>query len=675
MTKSSNFNAFVAKWDESYGPTLMQAYPTESSFDYEALAIQFFMTFETVFGSANEKGFKKTEISLPITALEKVALIHLEVSDDSEVRGGKLPMIFVLLIPERIPVDKLGSYKEFIENTIGNYNLNKVIDLQTLVEKSNDIYDAWRYAEEESFDLETYSFTNAVNDFKSAISFFQTKNFGNSYPLLNKALKKFEAENNLKLIIESTYLLATIDMQTKRYEQAISYYEKVIPVARQLEHLKYLETSLFMTGFCLYKLEKYYEAILELEKIDTSNADNINTLQYHTILARSYLKTDQFDESESHFKIALDIANKQTQTPAIQSQGAQIYYDYGMLLYRKAIDILKKRGFSAEKEYNGLIYEAIQNIKKSTGIWEKLNDYNRILSGLKTVGVLYEVLGDLSKSAEYFLQALQKAEAQHDLGNKLKLIIRIIPIQKALGKWEDNLKLIESVLFNVSDYSFIDLISLSYFHKELGIARWKLKQEKFAVAELITALNTIKKQPQLFGEISEILKNIIAIYTELNEPDKVEYYTEKLNHYNKEYKATKGFQQAQESLLGPIKEIWIYTSSGIELFSYSPDSRMDVDLLGGFLTAIQQFGMELSKKQVKEIILGDERYSIYKEENQLFFIVGRSSIKAQAQDIEKTLEKIYTKFYKEYSKELDNFLGDVLIFKSFKDKLFEGREK
>jgi len=102
---------------------------------------------------------------------------------------------------------------------------------------------------------------------------------------------------------------------------------------------------------------------------------------------------------------------------------------------------------------------------------------------------------------------------------------------------------------------------------------------------------------------------------------------------------------------------------------------MDVDLLGGFLTAIQQFGMELSKKQVKEIILGDERYSIYKEENQLFFIVGRSSIKAQAQDIEKTLEKIYTKFYKEYSKELDNFLGDVLIFKSFKDKLFEGREK
>ena len=131
---------------------------------------------------------------------------------------------------------------------------------------------------------------------------------------------------------------------------------------------------------------------------------------------------------------------------------------------------MKKRGFSAEKEYNGLIYEAIQNIKKSTGIWEKLNDYNRILSALKTVGVLYEVLGDLSKSAEYFLQALQKAEAQHDLGNKLKLIIRIIPIQKALGKWEDNLKLIESVLFNVSDYSLSTCFSLSYFHRNWGIA-------------------------------------------------------------------------------------------------------------------------------------------------------------------------------------------------------------
>jgi len=99
---------------------------------------------------------------------------------------------------------------------------------------------------------------------------------------------------------------------------------------------------------------------------------------------------------------------------------------------------------------------------------------------------------------------------------------------------------------------------------------------------------------------------------------------------------------------------------------------MDVDLLGGFFTAIQQFGMELSKKQVKEIILGDERYSIFKEENDSFYIVGRSSVKYTTQEVEKSLEKIYIRFYKEYSNALDNFVGDVVPFKSFRNIIEAG---
>ena len=74
-----------------------------------------------------KKDSRNRDISAKSRAKES-CINSSQVSDDSEVRGGKLPMIFVLLIPERIPVDNSRSYKEFIENTIGNYNLNKVID-------------------------------------------------------------------------------------------------------------------------------------------------------------------------------------------------------------------------------------------------------------------------------------------------------------------------------------------------------------------------------------------------------------------------------------------------------------------------------------------------------------------------------------------------------------------
>ena len=267
---------------------------------------------------------------------------------------------------------------------------------------------------------------------------------------------------------------------------------------------------------------------------------------------------------------------------------------------------------------------------------------------------------------------MKTAEAKADLGNKVKLTSRIIQILSRLGKWEDIIKIIEDILFHISDYAFIDLLTLANLHKVLGIARWKLGQEKFAVAELITALNTLKKLQHFIYEQIDILRVIMEIYRKVNDSEKVQYYSEEIAHLEKKMESVPEVKMKKKSLLGPIKELWIYLIHGIELFSYSPESHMDVDLLGGFFTAIQQFGMELSKKQVKEIILGDERYSIFKDENDSFYIVGRSSIKYTTQEVEKTLEKVYVRFYKEYSNTLDNFIGDVVTFKSFRQLIEAG---
>jgi tetratricopeptide (TPR) repeat protein len=665
--------AFVAEWDESLGPKLVQFYPESSNSDYESYAIQFFMTFETVFGSSSDKGFKKTEITLPIAALERTALINLDVIENTQVRGGLLPFILVLMIPERFPSEKNLNFKPAIEKTIKDYKNVRSANLKILVDECLDVYNKWRYLEEEEkFNIDSYSLTTAVNDFKSAIAFFQSKNFENAYNLLKKAFRKFEADKNTKLLLECAYLLATIELTLKRYEKAIGYFDQVIPLATEVQHTKYLEIAQFMTGFCNYKIEKFEDAIIQLRKLNPETSTNINKIQFHTILARCLMKVGNLDEALTNLNQALQIIEKQPSTDALKAQKAQIFYDLSIIQYQKATNILRVKGFSAKEEYDSQLLQAIKNLQNSYEIWQLLNDYNHAISCLKLMGNLYEVFGNLEKTLDCYLLALKTIEAKNDMGNKVKITSRIIQIQARLNKWEDVIKIIEDILFHISDYAFIDLLTLANLHKELGNARWKLGQDKFAVAELITALNSLKKLQHFHYEQLDIIQLIIDIYQKSHDKEKVEYYKEEMEQIKRKIETLPSTKKLKKSLLGPIKEIWVYSIHGIELFSYSPESRMDVDLLGGFFTAIQQFGMELSKKQVKEIILGDERYSIFKEENDSFYIVGRSSVKYTTQEVEKSLEKIYIRFYKEYSNALDNFVGDVVPFKSFRNIIEAG---
>ena len=369
--------SFIAEWDESFGPKLVQFFPESSSSDFESLAVQFFMTFETVFGSSSDKGFKKTEIKLPIASLEKIAIINLDVIENKEIRGGLLPFILVLLIPERFPSEKTIEFKEFLEKAIEEHKLTRSANLHFLVEKVIERYNKWRnIEEEEKYDLEAYSITAAVNDFKSAIAFFQSKNFENAYGLLKKALKQFEKEKNTKLVLECAYLLATIELQLKRYEKAIYFFDLVIPLAIEVQHTKYLEISQFMSGFCNYKLENYEDAIIYLRKINPESASNINKIQYYTILARCLMKVEKLEDAKENFNKSLNILNNQTQNDSLNAQKAQIYYDLSLLLYQTATNVLRQKGFSAQDEYNSLLSQSIKNLQHAYDLWYNLRDYS-----------------------------------------------------------------------------------------------------------------------------------------------------------------------------------------------------------------------------------------------------------------------------------------------------------
>ena len=152
------------------------------------------------------------------------------------------------------------------------------------------------------------------------------------------------------------------------------------------------------------------------------------------------------------------------------------------------------------------------------------------------------------------------------------------------------------------------------------------------------------------------------------EDDKANYYHEAMgnfrsSHCNTTIIISKAFH------LGEIKEVWIYYNTGIEMFSFAPETSVNPDLFGGFLTAMQAFSLEISNKTLNAMIIGEDRYSFYRDKDWKFFVLGRSNIKAGEFNVESILKKIHQKFREQFKSQILNFEGEVSPFPWFKKDL------
>ncbi len=127
----SKFEGLTAIWNEELGPIVIDQYPTDSQIEKETLAIQFFMTFETVFG---QSPMKKTELILPLAAFNKTAIIHLDLLENESVRGGKQPFIITILVPESFSLIQINTIKPYIENAIQVFKSEHTSSLELLIE-------------------------------------------------------------------------------------------------------------------------------------------------------------------------------------------------------------------------------------------------------------------------------------------------------------------------------------------------------------------------------------------------------------------------------------------------------------------------------------------------------------------------------------------------------------
>ncbi len=122
-----------------------------------------------------------------------------------------------------------------------------------------------------------------------------------------------------------------------------------------------------------------------------------------------------------------------------------------------------------------------------------------------------------------------------------------------------------------------------------------------------------------------------------------------------------------------LQDIWILNPSGIAVFSRVYDPKINEQLFGALMSALNAYAEKLSEDGISNFELSNLRFTIVKK-NQLLFIAS-SKKKNKEKKIVQELQNVSEKFFELYSKELDNWDGEITKFKSFESKIEDSLEE
>ncbi|TXT57270.1 MAG: hypothetical protein BAJALOKI1v1_1820001 [Promethearchaeota archaeon] len=660
---------FIAKWDEVRGVEIVEHYPNLIiAYDLEVLATKMFLFFEQFYASNGIKNHERILFQLPIKEADKFARVLFDIFPSKEREEG-VPYIISILLPDYFPKDKLKEFDEELILLNHRFKKEKTLELNEYFTKITDKYYKKQAIQDSEIVLEsTYTLKQAIIDFQKGIRLFSTKAYKIAYFVLRKSYLKFKKEQNLKLVLESTYFLSTLLSKLKKYRIARNYYKELEQLATQLSHQKYYEKALFMDAFCAYKLKEYEQALSSYEKLASHPTTYIDKFDFCYFYGKiSQLMGDHM-KAISLFDNAISIMRLEDLNDKSKPKLAKAYFELAntrFLLTTK--NLIKKPNQITYKEE---LAQVISLYDTANTILSQFNDFENLIISNQIIGNIYENLKEYEKAIIYYRKAMKFTEENNDVLSRMRLFDQIIINLMYLGKQRELIKEIDEMLFKIKAYAFMDLSTIAKYHGKLGKVYSDLGHYKEALSEFLIALNIYKRFQEPREDGLQLLKNIINIYSNTNQSTFLEYYEERYDTYQEQLD-TFLREHAKQNILKLVKDFWIFTIEGEEIFSHAPESKSDPQLLSGFLTALRNFSFEMAAEQLSAIKLGLDQYIIHGQESIPYIIVGRASVYDSEISIRNSLKSIFDLFEKEYGQKIigeefteNDFTGFIGILKS-----------
>ena len=120
-------------------------------------------------------------------------------------------------------------------------------------------------------------------------------------------------------------------------------------------------------------------------------------------------------------------------------------------------------------------------------------------------------------------------------------------------------------------------------------------------------------------------------------------------------------------------DFWVLTDNGIVLYSKASDQKVNPQLFGALMSALNKFAEKLTDGGISNFEMADLRFVIIKRRSILF--IGSSSYKTKEKKVIDDLMLISDKFFQLYTEVLINWDNNVEIFSDFGKNIEQFLEK
>ncbi|MBD3196886.1 MAG: hypothetical protein GF317_17660, partial [Candidatus Lokiarchaeota archaeon] len=612
---------FLSEWDAFSGIRIVQSSPSKTIIDIETLSFKIFISFEQKYEieESNDENFIFT---LPLLNENLIARIFIGNYESKLNKKNLNSYLIVILFPYYFENELLLDFDDNIQEINEIY---KQEDLSRFDEECEKISEKFHRKQEiQLFEIkldEKFTDKDALIEFKKGLEFFSRGDYQNSYIYLKKPHLRFKETNNIKFLIQVTYILGISLSKLQKYNASLDYFNSLIEKSNDLGNYKYYKDSIYMSAFCSYKLGEFERALKTLDNAKTQNIDLVDTFKFHYLYGRVLTQLKKIKQAIGCFTRAQEIVDISIENQIKKKTLANFNIEFANLYLVYAtnnlIDQIGNRDF---KKYYKI---SIEKYKNTIQILGALGDYQRQIIILKRIGQIYTILGNYREANTYYKNAINITKINNDIISKMQIFDLFLLNLDQTEKYEEMIYEIDKILSELKPYAYIDLYTIANYHYRLGNAFLAINREKKALSEFIISKNIFDKLKNPTKESLDLLRVMYGIYLKKNEKKYIEYYREKIEEY--EVKLNQ-YHVSLEKLnaLDTLKKLWVFSNKNKELFYYSSEENTNRELFSGFITGLVNFSKEFSSMKLNTLKIGTDKYFIYREENVPIYVVGKA---------------------------------------------------
>lgn len=457
---NSKIGVLLVNWDESFGPILVDARPSQfftGDKNPQDLAVNSFMTAQSVFGGVTSTGFQKTKFLIPLHYVHLKGRLYFDFMEDEGTRGGRTPILLGIFAEIDVKDSFFDLFDPWAETFLQEYKSQGTADVRQILDKFAAYTSEEVIAQQSSFVLEKYSVEEAKEDLARAREAVLQMDLVTAQVAALKAGSRFLVEKMYQEAAESFFLAGKLRLNLHEFSTAREYFEiaaENFDAASQsgdgaAEFVDAARAQYFI-GSCLMNTGQDAEALPFILKAQDYLAETSFSSTIDDALAELYLRLGDFEKSRAAFREAIhkyeeqdnagllaelacdfaDLLVEQFLLPHLEEvvqQGREaplieeiitmyklsahkwnelsVPYDEGVV-YEKLARALDKAGF---------LLESNEYYERTCTIFRRLGDYSRAVNNLINVGNNLGQLGDLEGAFEVYLQAFTESQQSKDV--------------------------------------------------------------------------------------------------------------------------------------------------------------------------------------------------------------------------------------------------------------------